>query len=51
MMLADYGANVIKIEPTGGGDFCWTWAPFSPDQIPRYGKPVSGTALQDGHHV
>ena len=28
MQLADFGADVIKVENTGAGDYSRTWAPF-----------------------
>ncbi len=31
-LLADYGAEVIKVEPPGGGDVARSWGPFPADE-------------------
>jgi crotonobetainyl-CoA:carnitine CoA-transferase CaiB-like acyl-CoA transferase len=36
MMLADYGADVIKVERIGEGDESRRWAPFFPGQVSHY---------------
>ncbi|MFG1427044.1 CaiB/BaiF CoA transferase family protein [Roseixanthobacter glucoisosaccharinicivorans] len=36
MILADLGADVVKVEPVGGGDMIRTWGPFDRDQSAYY---------------
>ncbi|HKT79748.1 MAG TPA: CoA transferase [Vicinamibacterales bacterium] len=36
MLLADYGADVVKIERMGDGDESRQWAPFFADQVSHY---------------
>ncbi len=41
MMLADYGADVIKIERVGHGDESRYWGPFFPGQVSHYFAAVN----------
>ena len=41
MMLADYGADVIKVERTGEGDESRNWAPFFPGRMSHYFAAVN----------
>ena len=41
-ILADYGADVIKVERPGSGDWSRSWGPFS--------KDVSMPFVQKGQH-
>lgn len=36
MTLADYGADVVKIEPVGSGDESRHWPPYFPQQVSHY---------------
>ena len=41
MMLADYGADVVKIERVGEGDESRKWAPFFPGELSHYFAAVN----------
>lgn len=41
MMLADYGADVVKIERTDQGDESRNWAPFFPGRMSHYFAAVN----------
>ena len=44
MLLADYGADVVKVERVGHGDESRLWGPFFPGQVSHYFAAEIGRA-------